>query len=399
MTTTLSRRLLLAFAVLGLGSATYSLYIHYQLTHQPGYLSACDINALFSCSNAYLSRYGAVAGIPVALFGALWFAFVALLLIAAGRPGSPLADSVGSYVFALATLALAGVLYLGYAAFFILKAVCIFCLITYVAVIGLFVLSGLSTTTPMLKLPRRAIQDLRALTSRPGVFSVLVLFVAAAAASLALFPRVTVGATGLPERPAPTRSQQNDFITWFDAQPRLTLPVSPDGAKVLIVKFTDFQCPHCTAAHLAERPLLSRLQSEFPGLIRMVTKHYPLEKECNPMSGDSHIAACEAAAALIMARSRGREEVLADWFAKNQLMLSPAVVKEAARTTGLVADFEAQYPRALEEVKTDVGLGRLLGVRQTPTYFLNGVKLEGALPPPLFETAIRHELAKAGVRK
>mgnify|MGYP003346770825 CR=1 FL=1 len=51
------------------------------------------------------------------------------------------------------------------------------------------------------------------------------------------------------------------------------------------------------------------------------------------------------------------------------------------------------FAKALEQVKTDVGLGRLLGVRQTPTYFLNGVKLEGALPPPLFETAIRHECA------
>jgi protein-disulfide isomerase len=64
-----------------------------------------------------------------------------------------------------------------------------------------------------------------------------------------------------------------------------------------------------------------------------------------------------------------------------------------------VKDFEAQYPRALEAVKTDIGLGRLLGVRQTPTYYINGVKVEGGLPPQLLEAAIRRELSKAGAGK
>ena len=41
-------------------------------------------------------------------------------------------------------------------------------------------------------------------------------------------------------------------------------------------------------------------------------------------------------------------------------------------------DFDLQYPRVIEGIKADVGLGRLLGVRQTPTFFINGVKLEGA---------------------
>jgi uncharacterized membrane protein/protein-disulfide isomerase len=401
MTTTV-RRLLLVFALVGLGSAGYSLFIHYQLTHQPGYVSACDISTVWSCTNAYLSRFGAVAGVPTALLGLLWFAFVFLLVAVGARSGSPMADSTGAYLFAMSTVALAAILYLGYAAFFILRAICLFCLITYVAVIGLFIVSGLSTGIPMKTLPRRLFQDLRAATARPAWLVSFLLFLAAAGLSIALAPGVFAGGTAeaavapAGQTPAPAGSTQPDLVQWLDAQPRLTIPVSTGGAKVLVVKFTDFQCPGCAASHVAEKPIYARLESEFPGQIRLVIKHFPLERECNPvMAYDMHVASCEAAAAIVMARAKGREGVLADWFVQNHQMLSPALVKQAARTTGLIDDFESQYARALEEVKTDVGLGRLLGVRQTPTSFMNGIKLEG-FPPQYLDAALRHELAKAG---
>jgi len=40
-----------------------------------------------------------------------------------------------------------------------------------------------------------------------------------------------------------------------------------------------------------------------------------------------------------------------------------------------------------------VGLGRQLGVKSTPTFFINGVKIEGALPPQYFDQAIAYELS------
>jgi protein-disulfide isomerase len=46
-------------------------------------------------------------------------------------------------------------------------------------------------------------------------------------------------------------------------------------------------------------------------------------------------------------------------------------------------------------VKGDVALGRQLEVKSTPTFFINGVKVEGALPPQYFDQAIAYELARA----
>jgi uncharacterized membrane protein len=98
-----------------------------------------------------LSRYGSVAGVPVAVGGVIFFTLV-LLLIWAGRRGRPAADSAPAYIFALSTLGLAIVLYLGYASFFVLKEVCPLCLTTYVAVIGVFVVSGGANVLPMSRL-------------------------------------------------------------------------------------------------------------------------------------------------------------------------------------------------------------------------------------------------------
>ena len=77
----LSRRLLLVFATLGLGASAVSSYVHYQLLTQPGYTSFCDVSERVSCTDAYMSRFGSLAGVPVALGGVLFFALVIMLVM------------------------------------------------------------------------------------------------------------------------------------------------------------------------------------------------------------------------------------------------------------------------------------------------------------------------------
>jgi protein-disulfide isomerase len=77
-------------------------------------------------------------------------------------------------------------------------------------------------------------------------------------------------------------------------------------------------------------------------------------------------------------------------------MLTPASVREYAATIGGVHDFDTQYQRAIEQVRSDVGLGKLLGIRVTPTFFINGVRVDGGLAPQAMDMAIAYELKKAG---
>jgi protein-disulfide isomerase len=84
-----------------------------------------------------------------------------------------------------------------------------------------------------------------------------------------------------------------------------------------------------------------------------------------------------------------------EWLYGHQPTMTPPSVRQAAKEVGNIADFDAKYASTLALVKSDVGLGRQLGVKSTPTFFINGIKIEGALPPQYFEQAIAYELQRS----
>ena len=105
-----TRALILAFAVVGLGLAAASSYVHYRLLTDPGYVSPCDVNSTFSCSQVYLSRFGSVAGIPVAIGGLVWFGLAGLLAGFGRADGKP--SVAAGYLLALSVIGVGVSLYL-----------------------------------------------------------------------------------------------------------------------------------------------------------------------------------------------------------------------------------------------------------------------------------------------
>jgi uncharacterized membrane protein/protein-disulfide isomerase len=395
-----SARLSLVFALLGLGVSATAAYVHYRVLADPTYLSFCDVSATFSCTQVYSSRFGTLFGVSVAVIGAIWFA-LATLLSTAGLIGRPaVKESVPGYLFAGSTLGLAVILYLGYASFFVLKLVCVLCLITYAAVIGLFIVSGAATAIPMMTLPRRAAGDLKVLFSTPAAIALALIFVAGAGSALAFFPRegaVTAATTDGDAAAAQASAAQNSELERFMASAtRLPLVVPADGARVLIVKFNDYQCPACGQSYLSYKPILEKYAKSDPGAVKLVLKDYPLNSECNPnMTTVLHAGACDAAVAVRLARQHNRADALEEWLYTNQKDMTPETVRKAAREVGQVMDFEAKYAATLESVKSDVAYGKQLAVRSTPTFFINGVKVEGAWAPQFFDQAIAYELQHA----
>lgn len=398
-----SRTLLLAFALIGLVASSASSYVHYQLVTQPQYASFCDVNATVSCTEAYLSRYGSVVGVPVAIAGVIFFATVLILAALVGGPASASRENAPAYIFALSTIGLAFALYLGWASYFVLKVFCILCAITYVSVIAIFIISGGATTFPMTTLPRRASRDLRLLISRPSALIVLLVLLGGSAGAVSLFPRegaaTQAAQAAISREPYEqiTAAQRAQLEQWWDLQPKVDIPIDMNGAKVQIIKFSDYQCPGCGAAHQALRRVLPNYEGKG---VDFILKHYPLEPECNPnVPTGNHYAACEAAAAYVMARGNPNQQKLDDWLFANQTILTADVVKQAAREQAGINDFDARYPAALQEVKTDASLGGLMKVGSTPTIYLNGRMIAGrnaAMPPaPYIDALIDIELKRA----
>lgn len=393
---TRTRWVILAFALIGLGFASASTWVHYRLMTDPTYVSPCDINATFSCAQAYMSPYGAVKGVPVALLGAAWFGVVALL--AAFATPDRKEDVAGTYIFALATIGLATVLYLGYASFFILKTACVLCIGTYASVIGIFIASGYGASVPMTRLPLRLAGDLQRALSNPTALIAAVLLLAATGSAIAFFPKeATTAAQAATATPAPTQDAQQNFANAWLQQPRVDLGIPADGAKVIIVKFNDYECGACRQAHELYKPVLEKFAVSHPGAVKYVVKDYPWDQSCNfnsPRTIPGHEAACYAAGAARMARDRNKFEEMETWLFANQGATAAAVRDITAKMLG-VTDFDKEYAQKLPEIRRDIADGGALSVGATPTFFINGVKLNQLLPPAYFSQAIELELKKA----
>jgi uncharacterized membrane protein/protein-disulfide isomerase len=366
------RTLLLAFAALGLGAASTSSYVHYKLLTEQNYASFCDVSATVNCTQAYLSPYGSFLGVPVALFGVLFFALVLVLVALGGRDSAPAREAIPAYVFAMSTVGLAFVLYLAWASYAQLHTFCLLCAVTYVSVIAIFIISGGATTFPMTMLPRRVPRDVRALLSSPAAIVIVLLFLFGAGSLIAYFPNEAPR-----QAAAPLRSLSDDerakLAQWFDMQPIVQPAIPNPGAKVLVAIFSDYQCPHCRVAHNSYKPLIAKYSGD--PRVKFVLHHFPLESECNPNSGNVHSASCEAAAAVVMAKQTGKAAEMDAWLFDNQDTLTPSTVRQAGKDVGGIADFNGGYAEALKQVKADAVLGGQLGVGSTPTIFLNNRKL------------------------
>ena len=99
-------------ALAGLAAMVAAAYVHYHLIFDPRYASFCDINTTVNCTQVYLSRYSTVNGVPVAIYGVIFFAGVLLLLLAGSVGPQVMRENVPGYLFALSTAGLAVVLYL-----------------------------------------------------------------------------------------------------------------------------------------------------------------------------------------------------------------------------------------------------------------------------------------------
>ncbi|MBK7863207.1 MAG: thioredoxin domain-containing protein [Archangiaceae bacterium] len=157
----------------------------------------------------------------------------------------------------------------------------------------------------------------------------------------------------------------------------------PEGAKVTIVEFSDFQCPFCSRAH----DTVEEVMSAYAGKVRLVFRHFPLE---------FHAQAPKAAEAALCADEQKKFWEYHDVLFKNQQKLQVEDLKAHATALGLDG---AKFNECLDSgrmaavVKTDTEAGHKAGVSGTPAFFINGNVLSGAQPLEEFKRVIDAELA------
>lgn len=162
-----------------------------------------------------------------------------------------------------------------------------------------------------------------------------------------------------------------------------------DSAKVTVVEFADFQCPACGAVF----PTVKKIENEYSGRVSFVFRHFPLPQHKNGMPAS---LAAEAAG------EQGKFWEMHDKLFVGQDKWSEsgsAVDDFVSYASDLGLDID-KFKAALEnksftsKIKRDQDDGYALGVNSTPTFFINGEKVTGALGYDEFKKKIDIQLNK-----
>lgn len=141
------------------------------------------------------------------------------------------------------------------------------------------------------------------------------------------------------------------------------------GAPVTMVEYGDYECPYCAAAHPV---VVDVLRLRMPVML-FAYRHFPLS--------NVHPHAEFAAEAAEAAGAQGRYWAMHDWLFEHQTQLEPAYVTAATERMGLDVAAFAQVLSArayFPKVQQDFMTGLRSGVNGTPTFFINGVRHDGA---------------------
>lgn len=152
--------------------------------------------------------------------------------------------------------------------------------------------------------------------------------------------------------------------------PAATTTKGPADASVYLVEFSDFQCPACKSF----APIVDEITATYKDKLLFAYRHFPL---------DQHQFAVKTALASEAANEQGKFWEMYRYLFDNQEKFTDELIAAAGKEVKLD---EKKYAEALSQEKfkdkifKDAGDGKRFGVNATPTFFLNGIKLN--LPAP-----------------
>ncbi len=154
----------------------------------------------------------------------------------------------------------------------------------------------------------------------------------------------------------------------------LRVPVSPQDhtsgpadAAVVLVEYGDYQCPYCGAAY----PVVKELLAAYEGQVRFVFRNFPL--------AEVHAEAVDAAFVAEFAAEHGKFWEAHDLLFEHQQQLGPDLYATICERLDLPLDeFRTAVTegRYLARIRADEEGGIRSGVNGTPTFFLNGHRLD-----------------------
>lgn len=150
-----------------------------------------------------------------------------------------------------------------------------------------------------------------------------------------------------------------------------------EEAPIVIVEFGDFNCPFCLEVVLPLKQVLMKYQDK----VKIYWRNFPATKE----------SSLDFALGAVCANRQGKFWQYHDLMFANQGQLSTGSLVNIVGQVGMdLAEFEACYQNSLTEaqVKKDVFTALDNDVEGTPTFFINGFKIQGPIPFTMWQELI-----------
>lgn len=163
----------------------------------------------------------------------------------------------------------------------------------------------------------------------------------------------------------------------------------PANAPVLIVEYSDFQCPYCRRGYQT----VKELEKQYGDKIKIIFKHLPLE--FHPMA----MPAAKRFEAIVMQNPKKAYEFHDLVFEKQGEMKDEKFLDDMAKKAGvdlakMKKDMESD--RVKTTIQADMEEAQKFGISGTPGFIVGGVSLKGAYPAPAFAEIIDRRLKETG---
>lgn len=182
-------------------------------------------------------------------------------------------------------------------------------------------------------------------------------------------------------QPAAVGAELSDDIKAFLAERPGDYVFGNPDAPVTITEFGDFECPFCAQFHIVTRPQIIDKYVK-TGQVKLLWRHFPLtaiHKQAEPTS-----VAAECAG------EQGKFWQYHDIVFETKKFDNASLAAHAGTINLNIENFKSciDSDKYLEKVRSETNLGLQAGVSGTPSFFVNGELIVGAVPLSSFEPLI-----------
>ncbi len=383
--------LFVILSLLGILDSVYTQIIHNKLIEsQFTYRSFCTISEFINCDVVIASRYGKILGIPNSYFGMITYSLILIFVLFYSIKGKPERNIFYSWMFGFSLFTSLFSIYLFAISLLVIKAICLMCIGIYLINLSMLVIASHEVIKGKFS-PVKILysQILFILREHPLVSALSII--------ISISTIVFLYISDLRSERREWRNRYKDILSGAATVHNIKIEDSPSlgsgDVKITIVEFSDFQCPFCKVAS----DVLEKVYSDYKDKMRIVFKHFPLDNKCNILISRSlHENACISAVASLCADKQGKFWEYKKILFENQMKLDYNNLIKLAEKTGLNGEkFKnclSSHKEKLQKIVSDIHHGYELGVRSTPTLFLNGKMIKGAVPEWLLREMIEKEL-------